>query len=446
MTRVCLYCARFESEPLTVTPLGIGYLASYLVHSGVVRGEDVRIVDSLEEALAFKPDILGVGSVSQVVRDAARLARECKRAAGCLTVLGGYHVTCAPHSLPPEFDIAVLGEGELTFAEIVARRREGTLGRDELGDVRGICYRDDRGEVVLTAPREQIVDIDSLPYPRRHKQYSRDEPIFTSRGCPFRCTYCASHTFWGDRYRLRTARSVVEEITRLVDTRDPREIVILDDLWMSDKKRFREIVEELAERGIPERVTFRGFCRSNLVHEEDILLFKKLNYRFIRFGAETGSQRLLQRIKGANITIDDHQRVIDLAFKHGIECGASFMFGVPGETENDLRLTMKFLRKNKDKCRIMGFYLFNPIPGTPIWSELLADGTITEELDLARLQLDFLKPSFSWDNLLYFNENNVPIKKFRKIVEGIRRKFIDAPPTGRTRSGSMIKRLMGRFK
>ncbi|GAF77877.1 unnamed protein product, partial [marine sediment metagenome] len=197
-----------------------------------------------------------------------------------------------------------------------------------------------------------------------------------------------------------------------------------------DKPRLRKIVDELVERGIPKRIAFQGFCRSNIVHEEDILLFKKLNYRFVRFGAETGSERLLRRIKGEGISVADHQRVIDLCAKHGLRCAASFMFGIPGETRKDLKLTIDFLRRNKGKCQIRGFYLFNPMPGTALWEEMTRDGLVTEDLPFERLQLDLLKPNFSWDGLLYFNGKNVPLKRFRKIIERIRKEFVDPYPPG----------------
>ena len=423
MGRICLYCARFPSETFGVAPLGIGYIASYLVHKAVVSEQKIRIVDSVKEAIEFGLDILGVSSVSQVIGDAREIALKCKEATGCLTVLGGYHISCIPQKLPEEFDIGVLGEGEVSFAEFVYKFTRDQLRQQSLREIRGICYHENDW-IVQTQPRELITDIDELPWPYRHKRYSSQEPVFTSRGCPFRCTYCASHVFWRDTIRFRSAESVVEEITYLVEAYQPKEILILDDLWMANKKRFREIIEQLVERRIPQKVTFSGFCRSNLVSEEDILLFKRMNYRFVRFGAETGSESLLQRIKGKGISISDHQRVIDLCFKYGLACAASFMFGVPGETREDLELTKKFLRKNRGKCHISGFYLCNPIPGTTIWDELVKKGKVTEDLEFERLQLDFLKPNFTWDNILYFNEENVPLREFKAIIEDIRREFI----------------------
>lgn len=434
--KVCLYCSRYEGEQFNVRPLGISYLASYLLHKGIVQAENLRIVDNYAEVVAFKPDILGISSVSQVITGAREFARKCKKATGCYTLLGGYHVSALPQQLSNEFDVGIIGEGEETFAEIVEKYASHPLVESDLKDISGICYRDERGLIRQTPLRKHISDIDTISLPLRHKPYYRHEPIFTSRGCPFRCTFCASQGFWLGVTRFRSADSVVSEIVQIVKRYQPVEIAILDDLWMADKKRFKNIVKQLVNLGIPKKVSFRGFCRSNIIDEEDILLLKEMNYRFVRFGAETGSDSLLKRIKGQNISVDDHQRVIDLCRKHGLMCGASFMFGVPGETESDLQETIDFLRKNKECFQIIGFYLFNPIPGTVLWSELESKGAVSENFEFGRLQLDLLKSDFSWDDVLYFNSENVPLETLRRIVTSVRDEFIDGA----------VKKPLGRLK
>jgi radical SAM superfamily enzyme YgiQ (UPF0313 family) len=268
-----------------------------------------------------------------------------------------------------------------------------------------------------------IEDVNSLPWPSRHKKYSSEEAVFTSRGCPYKCIFCASHGFWNGKVRFRSAESVVDEVFYLVKTYKPKEIVILDDLWIADKKRFKAIAEGLMQRNIPQRVTLRGFCRSSIVDEQTILLLKKINYRVLRFGGETGSDELLKAIKGRDISVSDHQRVIDLSYKHGMECGASFMFGVPGETREDIQKTIHFLERNKTKLKIMGFYLFNPIPGTILWQQLVESGLLPSDFKFESLQLDLSRKEFDWENVLYFNNDLIPLNEFRSLIDEIKGKY-----------------------
>ncbi|MBW2045843.1 MAG: B12-binding domain-containing radical SAM protein [Deltaproteobacteria bacterium] len=423
MPRVSLYCARYNFESIKITPLGISYLAAYLIQQKIVGENEICIVDNLDEVRRFKPDILGVSAVSQVIKDAQDFAKKCKEAFRCFTVLGGYHVSCIPQRLPKEFDIGVLGEGEKTFAEIVYLFKVNELSLESLREIKGICYQKNN-EIVTNEQRELFNNLDLLPRPYIHRQYSKEVPIVTSRGCPYRCIFCASRTFWGDKYRLRSADSVVSEIDYLVNKYHPDRINILDDIWMFNKKRFQEIVDKLLKLKIPSKVSFVGFCRSSIIGEEEIALLKKLNYQYLRFGAETGSDILLKRLKGENIFIADHQRVIDLCQKYKIKCGASFMFGVPGETKEDLEMTINFLCKNRGKFIIMGFYFFNPIPGTEIWNWMEKRHMVSENFQFENLQIDFLKENFSWDDLLYFNQDCVSLSEFREFIEKIKAEFI----------------------
>jgi len=425
-------------------PLGIGYIAAYLVQQKVVSRDEICVADSIDETIAFKPDILCVSATSQVIKEARDFAKEVKGKIKCLTVLGGYHVTCIPQKLPEEFDLGILGEGEKTFAEVVSLFKEGSF-LSAIGKVKGICYYAD-GKVAVNKPRELIENLDSLPWPYRHKEYSSELPISTSRGCPYRCIYCASPTFWQNTYRLRSAGSVVSEINHIVSKHHPKQIVILDDLWIADKKRFREIVNALVKFEIPKKVSFRGFCRSNLLWEEEIMLLKKMNYSHIRFGAETGSESLLKCLKGKNISVSDHQRVIDLCQKHKMQCGASFMFGVPGETMEDIEKTISFLRKNKEKLDISGFYLFNPLPGTKIWEVMKNKNMVSENIPFEQFRITFLNDSFSWDNIQYFNQDIVPLNEFKKLMEEIKSEFIEAKPAKNNFAKALFKEAASRIK
>lgn len=423
MARVALYCARYKNTEINVAPLGIGYIAAYLMEKGIVKQDEICIVDSFEELYNFQPDIIGISSVSQVISDAIEFAKKCKKDFGCFTILGGYHITCLPTSLPKEFDIGVIGEGEQTFLQIIDKFDLGELNNRNLRKIKGICYKEN-GHIKITEPREFIKDLDTIPQLYRHKNYSDEIPVITSRGCPYKCTFCASHEFWKDSIRFRSAESVIDEINNLVNTYNPKVIKIVDDLWIADKKRFRKIIDGLLALKIQKKVSFTGFVRSNLVAEEDIKLLKSINYQIIRFGAETGSDNLLKKIKGHNISINDHQRLIDLCEKYELPCSASFIFGIPGETRNDFEKTIEFLQKNKGKLFISGFYFFNPIPGTSIWKFMKKNSMIQSDFDYSKMTIDLSKNNYKWDKDLYFNEANIPFEEFKKLTIKIREEFV----------------------
>lgn len=397
-SRICFYCSRKPGETFKVAPLGVAYIASYLISHGC-SAMNVRIVDTVDAILQFKPDVLGISSTSQAINDARYAAKTAKASLGCINVLGGYHVTCT-EKLPPEFDCGVIGEGEEVFRRIVF---------GEVDIQHGHLYKHDK-----------LLDINALPPPFRHRKYSNQESFLTSRGCPYACTFCASSKFWGKTIRYRKPADVVSEMNYLVNQFHPKQVYLLDDLWIADKNRLNEIAKRMISIGLPQKTELFGFVRSNLVDECTIKTLKSIGYRSPRFGIETGSNRLLQIMKGKGISIDDHQRLIDLSHKHGMKACGSFIFGYPGETVNDLKLTENFVIKNRGKLSFAGLYFFNPIPGTTIWDQLEAAGKVDKSFDHSKLVLA-LDNKFPWDRAkdFYFNEKNVPYNKFREIVNRI---------------------------
>jgi len=211
--RVALIQPPMESD---YPPLSLGSLAAYLAQKGhAARVFDLQIPAqqrSWKRDLAdFAPRVVGVTAMTPTIAPAAAVGRACKQILPEATlVLGGYHVSFMPeHAMMryPEFDIGVVGEGEVTLHELV----ENIDG--DLGAVLGLVVR--RGDaLVTTGPRERIQDIDSLPWP--HEHYDLDYYLWyggytgrwtfkcasaiVSRGCPFRCRFCASQRFWSQRW------------------------------------------------------------------------------------------------------------------------------------------------------------------------------------------------------------------------------------------------------
>ncbi|MFC1705289.1 B12-binding domain-containing radical SAM protein [Planctomycetota bacterium] len=404
-------------------PLGAGYIASYLRQQ--LSGVEVAIAATTAEILDVEPDIVGISSTSQCFAYAASAARLFRERLGVPIVLGGYHITPLPHSLPVWADVGVIGEGEesmVELADLYQRHRYRSLPPEKLGRVAGICFRNRRDDVVVNPRRPEMENIDCLPFPQRNiSRGARNIAMFSSRGCVYKCKYCASARFWR-RFRVHSASYFVAELKQLIRHYDATSVYLLDDLFFAKKGRVSEIVHIMEREGLLGRLSFHGFISSNLAQPDLLDAAVRMGFKSIRFGAETGSDQLLKAMKGPHAAVDNHQRCVDLCYERGLEVRAAFMLGTPGETVVDLDRTYEFLAKNRDRLLIDGFYLTTPVPGTPYWDLALARGLVSEEMDWQRLNLDLLKQeSFDPSRALYLNADHVSLET--TLTYG--RRFVD---------------------
>lgn len=401
-------------------PLGAGLIGAYLEKH--LRDIEVIITANVEDIIKENPDILGISSVSQCFTQAKSTAKLVKRELGIPIVLGGYHISPLPHILPQCFDIGVIGEGEKPMLEIVkVLQREKSLDPNELENIGSICFHNRHGNVVTTPITEPLSSIDILPFPKRNiHRGARNIHMFSSRGCVYQCKYCASCRHWRI-FRVHSAEYVVSELKYLIDKYDATSIHLLDDLFFADRKRLYTIAELMEKEDLIGRFTFHGFITSNLAKRDMLKVATHIGFKSIRFGAETGSDRLLKDMKGKWASVENHQRCIDLCQELGLEVSAAFMVGTPGETEEDLQLTYQFLKRNADVLRINGLYLTTPMPGTSYWDLAMQKGLVSEDenMDWSRLNLDIMKEkSFDFHDAIYLNEDNMPLEA---VIEYARR-------------------------
>lgn len=369
----------FSFAAPVLPPLGIGYLAAYIRDK-----HEVKIVDCIAERLDiegvkkviqdWKPDIVGISSTTISYLRAKRVFEEAKKInPKIFTVLGGSHVTAVPKQTMEEcshcLDAAILGEGEPTLLEMIEALQNG----ENLKKVNGLAIRDpdDGNRTVLTMPREPIQDMDSIPFPARDlfpemKLYSHmptrgtgiQASMITSRGCPFNCHYCDQAVF-GKKWRAHSAKYVADEIEHLQKTYGVTFISFEDDMFVLNKERTIEVCKEIINRGI--KIQFGCCSRVNTVDDEVLYWLKKAGCWITYLGIESGDDNMLKYMN-KRITREQTRKSIEKIRSYGIKAYGSFILGMPGDTKDTMKETVKFaLTLPLDGA---SFNVFTPYPGT----------------------------------------------------------------------------------
>ena len=370
--------------------IGVCYLAAAVEHDveSLVMPDNFYndgVFDSLRSLLKKSPiDLVAISSMTGAFNQAERLARIAKEA-GKFVVMGGFHPTALPEEVLKlsSVDVVVIGEGEETFRELVLKGPSR--------DVKGLAYREGGG-IVYTGQREVIANIDFIRFPMRSLRpdrygekgsaYSIDT-IYTSRGCPWSCSFCANdqmHKGW----RGRSAENVVEEIALLHDPNNKKLIKIWDANFLTNIGRAEKICDMMLERGL---TNFRIMTESrakDLVRAERILdKLRRVGLSKVGLGIESPSEETLALMNKKN-SLDDVARAIELCSKNSIGAEGYFIIGHYTENIQDTLAYPEFARSLGLRQAL--FMIMTPYPGTGIYHEYKNEGKIR---------------SFDWD--LYNN-------------------------------------------
>jgi len=357
-------------------PQGVLYLAAALEKENV----DVKILDmtinfwSKEKTLKFllkeKPKIVGIGAMSNQLRDAVVYAKYFKdNGLQSKIVLGGPHVTLCPDFVKKfkMFDYGFVGEGELTFPKMVNDLIRGKK-------VKKIVYG------------KKVENLDSLPLPAYHllemKKYRMPHTskifstMITTRGCPYSCDFCNVPKLSGRNVRFKSANTVVEEVRLLNEKFGIEWIMFTDENFTIYEKRVAKICHLIKK----ERIDVEWMCetRNDLVNRKLLSTMYKAGCRGIGFGVETGAESVRKKVKGTSPTDKTIIRSFNLCNEIGIKAIAFLMFGYPGETKEDMKKTSSFPHLiNADSI------FSNPnffLPKTPIFEKSVRDGLIKKNM------------------------------------------------------------------
>ncbi|MCL5072805.1 MAG: B12-binding domain-containing radical SAM protein [Actinobacteria bacterium] len=334
-------------------PLGIAYIASALKE----QNHEVNIIDSqalnlstgelASEIKKNSPDVVGITCMTSTFRGALEAAKITKKIDSEIkTVLGGPHLFSFPkETLAYDFiDFGVAGEGEIVMPELLS----AIEGNSDIEKIDGLVYRKKNGDVNYRPATRTVNDLDSLPFPARellpnHKYFSilAGHPFTTmiaSRGCPFRCSYCAKKPI--DKYlRYRSVKNIIDELEYCLEKWKFDTIWFYDDTFTINRKRTVEFCNEIISRGL--HFNWETPTRVDCVDFDLLKLMRKAGCKRLRYGIESGDQKILDLMK-KDITLEDARKAIILSKKAGIQCFCFFMIGYPGETEEEIKKTINF--------------------------------------------------------------------------------------------------------
>lgn len=380
----------------TYPPLNLTYLSSYLKKYSKYQ-YNIRLVDIncsedvVRGILEFQPDIVGFTTLSSHIVQICELSNTIRDATNNIfLVCGGAHATIAPQDLliNGKFDIAVVGEGEETFKEVVEAYIENDrkpLPLEKLNNIKGIAFKGD-GKIMINPRRELIPDLDAIPHPDRdllNNEFYNNRyfvmrssgtygvtTITGSRGCPYNCIFCCVNAIAERNVRVHSVGYIINEMEVLASKYRAKWLFFTDDILLVNKKMVSDLCEEIIRKRLNKKLKWECQVRSNLVSWDTfalLKLMKRAGCQQIGYGFESGNQRVLTLIKGKGISVEDNQRAIDVTNKSGINVFGSFILGTPTEIYEELMDTKYFILKNYDKLHRFQVTFLVPYPATPAY-------------------------------------------------------------------------------
>ncbi len=372
-------------------PLGLAWLNSFLKK----ELKDLIHIDNFDfllepetENIFFNKvksnyyDFIGIQAHSNVtVNESIRIAKACKLFAPNVPIaMGGNAATFLPDLFFSNncVDFIILNEGEIAFAMLL---KTIISHENKFSDIPGIIYKE-RGSLKQTANGIFINNLDEIPLPDRESFNWKKYPqwsVITSRGCPHKCIYCSSTSFWKNKIRFRSAKNVFEELIQLKEIFCAERFYFLDDTFGSNKL----ITCELLNLIIDSKFNFKWACltRGDVVDKPLLELFKKAGCIEIHYGLESSSEKT-QLMIGKSLPIKKIKNAIQWTKELGIPVKLSAIIGLPRETKKDVINTIEFaFSQQPDE---MQFYPLTTYIGTEVNNNL-------EKYNVKILQQDISK-------------------------------------------------------
>jgi radical SAM superfamily enzyme YgiQ (UPF0313 family) len=412
--RVLLVQARYDSVFSNVLPAGIGYISEFLTAASVENDVfDLNVTKNTEEKLfekirSFGPDLVGFSMMSMnYLYNYGVMTRIKELFPGVKIAVGGAHLsTMRDHVLKDcvAIDYGVVLEGEHTLAELIR-------GDVDIPEIEGLIFRSG-DKIAYNGDRQFIKDLDTLPYPRYSKfekgDYSSLISIFSSRGCPFDCTYCPVKLAIGKRFVVRSPRSVVDEIDHHY-RRGYRDFSFRDDNFTLIPERVYQICDEIQRRGFKDLYLMcDNGVRADRIDRDLLKRMKEVGFRMIGLGVESGADHILKSLK-KSATVKMMEDAINTACDLGYIVELYFLIGAPGEKWEDFEKTVELAVKYK--VMIASFYHILPYPNTELYDIAVRDNY------LVRSPEEYLNDGSQRRNTPFLNTPEFPYEMRKKAFD-----------------------------
>lgn len=369
--------AHTKESTLSAPPIALGYMASLLIGAEyAVKILDMEILEmgaaGIRQQLAMElPRLVGLSTTTLTYKNALRVAAIAKDIdSRTVTVLGGPHVTFAAEDAlsHPQVDFVVRGEGELALIELARFVLEG---RGDPSNIRGLSYRKPDGNVVQNPRRPFLHNLDALPFPAWHllplHLYSAPGLVITGRGCEGRCIFCAARGIAGGHYRMRSVDNVMREIETMISALGLRFFFFGDDTFTAVPERTRTFCRALQQRDL--QITWMCESRADTVDRATLKAMANAGCKVVQFGAESGSQKILDSIN-KGITVAKLRQAVQTALEVGLSPTCSFMVPHPSDTWETIEETKTLIRELQAMGARTAVSLTTPFPGTYLATHL----------------------------------------------------------------------------
>jgi len=379
--------------PTAWPPLGVLYCAGVLMNEGI----EVSVLDqpakrfSLDQTVNWvkkeDPDILGFSVLLSAAKEAPKIAERVKAENPNITIVfGNHHATFNAERILKKYpfvDVIARGEGEYTSLELARCLEKG----ENLKEIEGITFRK-AGRIISTSDRPLIKKVDELPFPDRNLtgapynstifgvkvNTKKFTTLVSSRGCPFKCSFCGIRKFARGMWRPRSVENVMEEL-EFLQSEGFEQFLFADDNFTLNAKRVSKLCRRMRKDGMD----IEWFCDSRVDHVSYDMFREmvKAGCRCLFFGIESGNQRILDYYK-KGITPEQSERAVHKARKAGMDIiVGSFIVGAPDETRSEIVNTLQFA--NKLGIDVPDVNILGAHTGIDIWNDLVAKGLINEE-------------------------------------------------------------------